>query len=149
MQLMNSYVFNHATRDALSRARDEAVKHNHEYVGTEHILLGLLALDYDRLNALMRKLGLDRAAVAAKVESIIKTGKTATPAWADLPFTTRAKRVLELAMETAREMGTSDMGPELLLAGLCAEERNIGAKVLSDSGVGLDEVRKAMADIDT
>ena len=141
---MSSLVFNPAARDALDLARAEAAKRHHPYIGTEHILLGLLASKAQSMEAMVRRLGLDRAAIASSLDAVIKRGKDEVPAAIDLPFTSRAKRVLELALAAAASMQATDVGPEHLFVGVCDEERGIAAHVLIDSGIGAAEARSAI-----
>ena len=141
-----TYLFNTATREALELARRSAADRRHEYVGTEHILFGLLASKDAGLDAVVSRLGLDRVKVADRLDSVIERGKGKGPSPTDLPYTSRAKRVLELALESVRDAGKTDAGPEHLLVGLCAEERGIAAQVLGEAGVTADSVRKALAE---
>jgi ATP-dependent Clp protease ATP-binding subunit ClpC len=141
---MSVYMFRAATRDVLDLSRAAAVKLKHEYIGTEHILFGLLESKAQPLDAIIRRVGIDRAAIASQLESTIRRGKGTTAAPRDLPFTSRAKHVLEHAMISARDMGTTEIGPEHLLVGLCAEERCIAAQVLTDAGVTIQSVRNAL-----
>ena len=141
---MSMYMLRAATRDVLDLSRAASVKLKHEYIGTEHILFGLLESKAQPLDAIVRRVGIDRATVASHLESIIRRGKETTSPARDLPFTSRAKRVLEFAMISARDMGTTEIGPEHLLVGLCAEEQGIAAQVLTDSGVTIQSVRDAL-----
>jgi ATP-dependent Clp protease ATP-binding subunit ClpC len=144
---MTPYVFNAAARETLDLSRAESVKRNHEYIGTEHLLLGLLASSAPSLTLLTRRLRLDRAWIAARVDAIIQRGKGQVPASMDLPFTSRAKRVLELAIEAAASTGTTDVGAEHLFIGLCAEERGLGGQVLAESGITTDAAKTALKEI--
>ena len=140
---LTTYTFTNESRDVMRFAREEAAKHNHEYIGTEHLLLGLLDYESDDYDTLVRQVGIDRDAVRAAIEQIVTRGKSPAPSL-ELAFTSRAKRVLELAMESARDIGTTDVGPKHLLMGLCAEERGIGAQVLVEAGVTTEVVAKAL-----
>jgi ATP-dependent Clp protease ATP-binding subunit ClpC len=144
---MSVYAFNAASREALDLSRSASLKRKHEYIGTEHILFGLLESKAQPLDAIVRRMGIDRDAVASQLDSIIKRGTGTIPVAMDLPFTSRAKRVLELAMVSARNTGTTDIGPEHLLVGLCAEEQGIAAQVLNDSGVTVKAVRDALHEV--
>jgi ATP-dependent Clp protease ATP-binding subunit ClpA len=79
-----------------------------------------------------------------RIGSVEIQGPHPVPASVTLPFTSRAKRVLELALESASSSGTLDVGPEHLLMGLCAEGRNIAAQVLVENGVSVERVRLAL-----
>jgi ATP-dependent Clp protease ATP-binding subunit ClpC len=132
--LMNGYNFTERVRSVLTMAREEAARLHHEYVGTEHILLGLIREGEGVAAAVLQSLRVDVAEVRRKLEATIGTGKAAQATGPDLPYTSRAKKVLELAMAEARELNHSYVGTEHLLLGLLAEEKGIGAQVLSDVG---------------
>src|SRR5215210_1980595 len=112
---MNGYNFTDRVRKVLQMAREEAARLHHEYVGTEDI--------------------------QQKIEETVKKGKAAAAAGPDLPYTSRAKKVLELAMTEARELNHSYVGTEHLLLGLLREEKGIAAQVLTDAGVNLEQSR--------
>ena len=159
---MNGYNFTERVRKVLMRAREEAKALNHEYVGTEHILLGLCAGGGVAEHTL-RNLGVDPAAVRENVLQLVTPGQAdgsnasaSTPSgileaiadtlgvgrqkW-DLPYTSRAKKTLELAMTEARELNHMYVGTEHLLLGLMREERGIGAQVLTSMGMTLTGLR--------
>ena len=137
---MNGYNFTDRVRKALGLAREEAIRLKHEYVGTEHILLGLIAEGEGIGSAVLLNLGIDPEAVQRKIEEVVQPGKVFRPP-ADLPYTSRAKKVLELAMAEARDLSHSYVGTEHLLLGLLREERGIAAQVLVDAGLTLDAAR--------
>ena len=138
---MNGYNFTERVRSVLSRAREEAARLHHEYVGTEHILLGLMREDGGVSAAVLEALRVDTVAVAAMVESTVKHGNAAGHQ-TDLPYTSRAKKVLELAMGEARALHHTYVGTEHLLLGVIAEEKGIAAQVLYEHGVRLDRARQ-------
>jgi ATP-dependent Clp protease ATP-binding subunit ClpA len=138
---MNGYNFTERVRRVLALAREEAGKLHHEYVGTEHILLGLIGDDEGVAVAVLSNFNVDRSALRSRVEAIVKRGNNPHPTGPDLPYTSRAKRVLELAMGEARTMNHSYVGTEHLLLGLLAEERGIAAQLLVDGGITLDQAR--------
>jgi ATP-dependent Clp protease ATP-binding subunit ClpC len=146
---MPNLLFTDASREALALSRVEAAKRHHDYVATEHLLLGLFASKAPGLQMLTDRLGVDRSVITGHIDAIIERGKDSHPASLDMPYTSRAKRVLELAMQTAISMGTNEVGPEHLLAGVCAEERGIGAHALDKYGVNEGLVRQALKDIET
>ncbi|MEO9019301.1 MAG: Clp protease N-terminal domain-containing protein, partial [Gemmatimonadaceae bacterium] len=123
-------------------AREEAARLHHEYVGTEHILLGLIREGEGVAAAVLQNLSVDLDDIQQKIEETVKKGKAAAAAGPDLPYTSRAKKVLELAMAEARELNHSYVGTEHLLLGLLREEKGIAAQVLTDAGINLDEARK-------
>jgi ATP-dependent Clp protease ATP-binding subunit ClpC len=138
---MNGYNFTERVRKVLAMAREEAARLHHEYVGTEHILLGLIREGEGVAAAVLQNLSVDLEEVQAKIEETVKKGKAAQATGPDLPYTSRAKKVLELAMGEARELNHSYVGTEHLLLGLLREEKGIAAQVLTDAGVNLEAAR--------
>jgi ATP-dependent Clp protease ATP-binding subunit ClpC len=138
---MNGYNFTDRVRKVLQMAREEAARLHHEYVGTEHILLGLIREGEGVAAAVLSNLNVDLEEIQQKIEDSVKKGKAAAAAGPDLPYTSRAKKVLELAMSEARELNHSYVGTEHLLLGLLREEKGIAAQVLTDVGVNLEQAR--------
>ncbi|MBK6842090.1 MAG: ATP-dependent Clp protease ATP-binding subunit [Gemmatimonadetes bacterium] len=138
---MNGYNFTERVRKVLQMAREEAQRLHHEYVGTEHILLGLIREGEGVAAAVLQNLNVDLDEIQQKIEETVKKGKAAQTTGPDLPYTSRAKKVLELAMSEARELNHSYVGTEHLLLGLLREEKGIAAQVLTDAGVNLDAAR--------
>jgi len=138
---MNGYNFTDRVRKVLQMAREEAARLHHEYVGTEHILLGLIREGEGVAAAVLANLSVDLEEIQQKIEDSVKKGKAAAAAGPDLPYTSRAKKVLELAMSEARELNHSYVGTEHLLLGLLREEKGIAAQVLTDVGVNLEQAR--------
>ncbi|MFC1575282.1 ATP-dependent Clp protease ATP-binding subunit [Gemmatimonadota bacterium] len=135
-----NYNFTDRVRKVLAMAREEAIRLQHDYVGTEHILLGLIREGEGVAAAVLTNLNVDLDAVHEGVEESVRTGK-ATIALGELPYTSRAKKVLEYAMAEAREMNHSYVGTEHLLLGLLREEKGIAAQVLNNLGITLEEAR--------
>ncbi|MBI1808620.1 MAG: ATP-dependent Clp protease ATP-binding subunit [Gemmatimonadetes bacterium] len=138
---MSGYNFTERVRKVLAMAREEAARLHHEYVGTEHILLGLIREGEGVAAAVLQNLSVDLDEIQQKIEETVKKGKAAQATGPDLPYTSRAKKVLELAMGEARELNHSYVGTEHLLLGLLREEKGIAAQVLTDAGVNLDAAR--------
>ncbi len=138
---MNGYNFTDRVRKVLQMAREEAARLHHEYVGTQHILLGLIREGEGVAAAVLTNLNVDLEEIQQKIEETVKKGKAAAAAGPDLPYTSRAKKVLELAMSEARELNHSYVGTEHLLLGLLREEKGIAAQVLTDAGVNLEQAR--------
>src|SRR5499426_4582547 len=138
---MNGYNFTERVRKVLQMAREEAQRLHHEYVGTEHILLGLIREGEGVAAAVLQNLSVDLDEIQQKIEDTVKKGKASQTTGPDLPYTSRAKKVLELAMSEARELSHSYVGTEHLLFGLLREEKGIAAQVLTDAGVNLDAAR--------
>ncbi|MFW6084925.1 MAG: Clp protease N-terminal domain-containing protein, partial [Gemmatimonadota bacterium] len=138
-----NYNFTDRVRKVLAMAREEAVRLQHDYVGTEHILLGLIREGDGVAAEVLRSLAAELSEVLQRVEDNIRPGKSTTPI-GELPYTTRAKKVLEYAMAEARELNHSYVGTEHLLLGLLREEKGLAAKVLGHLGIGLEEARAEM-----
>ncbi|MCL7927865.1 MAG: ATP-dependent Clp protease ATP-binding subunit [marine benthic group bacterium] len=138
-----NYNFTDRVRKVLAMAREEAVRLQHDYVGTEHILLGLIREGEGVAAEVLRNLAADLDDLLRLVEENIRAGKATTPI-GELPYTTRAKKVLEYAMAESRELNHSYVGTEHLLLGLLREEKGLAARVLGELGIGLDEARAEM-----
>ncbi|HEX8431249.1 MAG TPA: ATP-dependent Clp protease ATP-binding subunit [Longimicrobium sp.] len=136
-----NYNFTDRVRKVLAMAREEAIRLQHDYVGTEHILLGLIREGEGVAAAVLNNLAVDLEQVQEKVEESVRRGK-ATIALGELPYTSRAKKVLEFAMAEARELNHSYVGTEHLLLGLLREEKGIAAEVLGQLGVSLEDARR-------
>jgi ATP-dependent Clp protease ATP-binding subunit ClpC len=134
----------------LHLARKEAEQFNHNYVGTEHILLGLVALGNGVAVSALQSLGVDLQGLRMEVEKAVGTGADTKTA-GNIPFTPRAKKVLALATSEARSLNHSYVGTEHILLGLLREGEGIAARVLENMGVDLEEAREeimAMLDPD-
>ena len=135
-----NYNFTDRVRKVLAMARDEAIRLQHDYVGTEHVLLGLIREREGVAATVLMNLGVDLSQVHERVEEAVRKGK-ATIALGELPYTSRAKKVLEFALAEARELNHSYVGTEHLLLGLLREEKGIAAQVLNSMSVRLDRAR--------
>ncbi|MDX1675228.1 MAG: ATP-dependent Clp protease ATP-binding subunit, partial [Longimicrobiales bacterium] len=135
-----NYNFTDRVRKVLAMAREEAIRLQHDYVGTEHILLGLIREGEGVAAAVLTNLNVDLEQIHERIEESVKKGK-ATIALGELPYTSRAKKVLEYAMAEARELNHSYVGTEHLLLGLLREEKGIAAQVLNSLGLTLDDAR--------
>ena len=135
-----NYNFTDRVRKVLLLAREEANRLQHDYVGTEHILLGLIREGEGVAAAVLMNLNVDLDQIHEQVEESVKKGK-ATIALGELPYTSRAKKVLEFSMAEARELSHSYVGTEHLLLGLLREEKGIAAQVLNTLGVSMEETR--------
>ena len=140
---MNGYNFTEHVRESLALARDEAALLHHEYVGSEHILLGLLRLGDSVAGVMMENLGADPGTLRDVIVQTVKPG-TSQRHGPDLPYTSRAKKCLELAMSEARGMNHSYVGTEHLLLGLLREGKGIAAQGLMDVGITLESAREEM-----
>ncbi|MDH3734482.1 MAG: ATP-dependent Clp protease ATP-binding subunit [Gemmatimonadota bacterium] len=135
-----NYNFTDRVRKVLAMAREEAIRLQHDYVGTEHILLGLIREGEGVAAAVLDNLAADLDELGRLIEENVRRGKSASTI-GELPYTSRAKKVLEYAMAEARELNHSYVGTEHLLLGLLREEKGLAAKVLGELGIGLDEAR--------
>ncbi|HBU56300.1 MAG TPA: NDP-hexose 4-ketoreductase, partial [Gemmatimonadetes bacterium] len=135
-----NYNFTDRVRKVLAMAREEAIRLQHDYVGTEHLLLGLIREGEGVAAVVLQHLSVDLDQIHEGVEESVREGK-ATIALGELPYTSRAKKVLEFAMTEARDFNHSYVGTEHLLLGLLREEKGIAAQVLNSLGVTLDEAR--------
>ena len=128
--------FTERGRKVIVYAREEAERLQNDYLGTEHILLGALREEDGIPVAVLRKMGIDVDQIRMEVErNLPSSGNTLT--FGDIPFTPRAKKVLEYAVEEARLLGHNYIGSEHLLLGLIREEEGIGGKILRSFGVNL------------
>ncbi|MCB4790732.1 MAG: ATP-dependent Clp protease ATP-binding subunit [Elusimicrobia bacterium] len=127
-------------------AQEEAKRLNHDYVGTEHILLGLVALGEGMAAKVLYNIGVDLKRVRAEVEKLVGTGDNIM-LLGEIPFTPRAKKVLELAVEEAQSLGHTYVGTEHLLLGLLREEEGIAARVLENLSVKINDVRQELMNI--
>ncbi len=127
-------------------AQEEAKRLNHDYVGTEHILLGLIALGEGVASQVLASLGIDLRKVRAEIEKIVGLGDNMM-LLGEIPFTPRAKKVLEYAVEEAQHMSHSYIGTEHILMGLIREEEGVAARVLENLGLKLETVREEVLSI--
>ncbi|MEL6429041.1 MAG: ATP-dependent Clp protease ATP-binding subunit, partial [Planctomycetota bacterium] len=137
--------FTDRAKKVMNLARQEAQRFNHEYLGTEHILLGLVQEGSGVAANVLKNMGIDLNKIRMEVEKIVKTGPSMTT-MGQLPFTPRAKKVLELSMEEAGNLGHNYIGTEHLLLGLIKENEGIAAQVLLNLGVKLEDVREEVLD---
>ena len=139
---MNGYNFTEHVRKVLAMAREEAERLRHEYVSTEHILLGLIRQRDGVAAVVLQNLSVDVDEVRQKVEEAVKKGKSTQITGPDLPYTSRAKKVVELAMSEARQLNHTYVGTQHLLLGLLGEEKGIAAQVLTLVGLSVESVRQ-------
>jgi ATP-dependent Clp protease ATP-binding subunit ClpC len=134
-----AYNFTEDVRRALATAREEAQRLRHAYVGTEHLALGVLRTASG--TAAVAIATVDRDAVTAEIERLAGPGQSTSGQGVDLPYTSRGKRVLELAMREALELGHDEVDVEHLLLGLLREDKGIGAQALRSAGLELEAVQ--------
>jgi len=141
-----SNLFTERAQRVILIAQEEAKRLNHDYVGTEHILLGLIALGEGVAAQVLANLGVDLRRVRSEIEKIVGTGDNVM-LLGEIPFTPRAKKVLEYAVEEAQHMGHSYVGTEHLLLGLIREEEGVAARVLENLGLRLEVVREEVLNL--
>lgn len=139
--------FTERARKVLGLARQEAQKFNHEYIGTEHILLGLILEGSGVAATVLRNMDVDLRKIRLEIEKLVQQGPQVMHAPSKLPFTPRAKRVIDLAKEEAATLNHEHVGTEHLLLGLLRENEGIAAQVLMNLGVRLDEVREEVLEL--
>jgi len=138
--------FTERARKVILLAKEEAKKFNHDYIGTEHILLGLVKEGEGVAAAVLNSLGLEAENIREEVEKLVQPGP-APVLVNDIPFTPRAKKVIELAMDEARNLGHNYIGTEHLLLGLIREGDGIAAQVLLNVGLDLKSVREEVLNL--
>jgi len=134
--------FTERARQVVVLAQDEARELKHEYIGTEHLLLGLLREEEGVAARALAGLGVTLDEVRARVRAAAPAGERAPVG--QIPFTPRAKRALELSLREALAHGHNHIGTEHLLLGLTRDEEAIGARILSDLGADAEGVREAV-----
>ena len=132
--------FTDRARKVMALANQEAQRFNHEYIGTEHILLGLVKEGSGVGANVLKNLDVDLRKVRLEVAKLINKG-TETFTIGKLPQTPRAKKVIEYAINEAHDLNHNYVGTEHLLLGLLREQHGLAAQVLMDLGLKLSEVR--------
>src|SRR5499433_2006694 len=132
--------FTDRARRVVVLAQEEARMLNHNYIGTEHILLGLIHEGEGVAAKALESLGISLEAVRQQVEEIIGQGQQAPSG--HIPFTPRAKKVLELSLREALQLGHNYIGTEHILLGLIREGEGVAAQVLVKLGADLSRVRQ-------
>ena len=124
-------------------AQEEAKRLNHDYVGTEHILLGLAAIDGTVSGKILTGLGITFRKIRLEIEKMIGIGDTIM-LLGEIPFTPRAKKVLEFSVEESQMLATEYIGTEHILLGLIREEEGMACKILENLGLSLNTVRESV-----
>ncbi len=134
--------FSRRARQAVVLAQEEARDLGHDYIGTEHVLLGLVREDDGIAAIVLRDLGITATQVRAQVEEIVGRGKGSPSG--HIPFTPRAKKVLELSLREAMQFGHNYIGTEHVLLGVIREGKGVAAQILVKQGANLPAVRQAI-----
>jgi len=138
--------FDPGAKRVLALAQDEAVRFNHNYIGTEHLLLGLVC-DGDSMAArALNELGIELTKVRTAVEFIIGRGETQT-APSEITLSPRSKKVIELAVDEAQRLGHAQVSSAHLLLGLIREGEGIASGVIESLGVGLAQTRQKVLEL--
>ncbi|MEW6412019.1 MAG: ATP-dependent Clp protease ATP-binding subunit [Candidatus Zixiibacteriota bacterium] len=139
-------MFTEAARKAIEFARDEAARLRHDYIGTEHLLLGLIRLGEGRANEIISNLGLDTADLKTSIEEVVQpSGGTMT--MGQLPLTARAKKTLEVSGQEARALKSKDIDTEHILLALLKDEEGVAAQVLSTYEIDYKEAYEELKNI--
>lgn len=138
--------FTDRARKVMALANQEAQRFNHEYIGTEHILLGLVKEGSGVGANVLKNLDVDLRKVRLEVEKLVKAGPEMVT-MGKLPQTPRAKKVIEYAIEEARNLNHNYVGTEHLLLGLLREHDGVAAQVLMNLGLKLEEVREEVLNL--
>src|SRR6188768_1728214 len=138
--------FTDRARKVMALANQEAQRFNHEYIGTEHILLGLVKEGSGVGANVLKNLDVDLRKVRLEVEKLVKSGPDMVT-MGKLPQTPRAKKVIEYSIEEARNLGHNYVGTEHLLLGLLREQEGVAAQVLMNLNLKLEEVREEVLNL--
>jgi len=128
-------------QQSLQIARAEAPRLNHDFIGTEHVLLGLLDSQSGIVANVMRRLGIECAVVRAEIEKVIGPGFPAKRVAADIPYTPRARRALALAVKEAEKLQQRQVNAEHIFLGLIKENEGVAGVVLRNLGVDVNRAR--------
>ncbi len=138
--------FTDRARKVMALANQEAQRFNHEYIGTEHILLGLVKEGSGVGTNVLKNLDVDLRKVRLEVEKLVKSGPE-NVTMGKLPQTPRSKKVIEYAIDEARNLNHKYIGTEHLLLGLCRESECLAQQVLANLGVTIEEVRDGVINL--
>ena len=138
--------FTDRARKVMQLANQEAQRFNHEYIGTEHILLGLIKEGSGVAANVLKNLDVDLRKIRLEVEKLVQSGPDMVT-MGKLPQTPRAKKVIEYSMEEARNLNHNYVGTEHILLGLLHEQEGVAAQVLMNLGLKLEEVREEVLNL--
>src|SRR4030088_835840 len=138
--------FTDRARKVMQLANQEAQRFNHEYIGTEHILLGVVKEGSGVAANVLKNLDIDLRKIRLEVEKIVQSGPDMVT-MGKLPQTPRAKKVIEYSMEEARNLNHNYVGTEHILLGLLREQEGVAAQVLMNLGLKLEDVREEVLNL--
>jgi ATP-dependent Clp protease ATP-binding subunit ClpA len=137
--------FSDRARRAVVSAQEEARRLQHNYIGTEHLLLGLLAVQGGVAFKVLERFGISQDGVREEVVTLI--GRGSTPLSGHIPFTPRAKKTLELSLREALQLNHNYIGTEHILLGLIREGEGVAAQIITGHGADLDSVSRAVVEM--
>ncbi len=143
---MNINRFTDRAKKSIVHAREEAIRMRHDYIDTEHLLLGLVKIGGGVAAEVFDSLGFDLDRVRVEVEKMLKEGPGMLSR-GEIPFTPRAKRALDLAMEEARFLGHNYVGTEHILLGLAKESDGVAAQVFENLGIYFEELQDKVKEL--
>jgi ATP-dependent Clp protease ATP-binding subunit ClpC len=138
---MPAFNFSDEFKQVLALSREEAARCNHEYIGTEHLLLGIIRDSEGKAHRALQNLNVKLPVVQQTVLETVQMGNKPLRPNNELPYTSRSKKVLELSIDEAAILGQVSVGPEHLLMGLIREKNGIAAQILNHVGVTEDAAR--------
>src|SRR3972149_9777572 len=138
--------FTDRARKVMQLANQEAQRFNHEYIGTEHILLGLIKEGSGVAANVLKNLDVDLRKIRLEVEKLVQSGPDMVT-MGKLPQTPRAKKVIEYSMEEARNLNHNYVGTEHILLGMLREQEGVAAQVLMNLGLKLEDVREEVLNL--
>lgn len=138
--------FTDRARKVMQLANQEAQRFNHEYIGTEHVLLGLVKEGSGVAANVLKNLDVDLRKIRLEVEKLVQSGPEMVT-MGKLPQTPRAKKVIEYSMEEARNLNHNYVGTEHILLGLLREQEGVAAQVLMNLGLKLEDVREEVLNL--
>src|SRR6266404_2108368 len=139
--------FTDRTRHVVVLAQEEATMLGHDYIGTEHLLLGILHEGSNVAARALVSLGISLDAMRQAIEGVIGRGTQPAAESGHIPFTPRAKKVLELSLRESLQLGANFIGPEHILLALIRERRDVAAQVLAGAGVDLNRTRQQVIEL--
>jgi ATP-dependent Clp protease ATP-binding subunit ClpC len=143
------YKYSPRAHQVLALAQEEATRLNHNFIGTEHLLLGIVALDEGVAASVLRRQGVDPDKLRGAVEKCVGFGPPATIR-RPIPFTPRVKKALALAQRESLDLCPTYLGTEHILLGLMRENEGVASRVLKDFGLELTRTRKkVLRELDT
>ena len=137
--------FNEGAKRVLALAQDEAIRFNHNYIGTEHILIGLIRAQGSVAARALQNLGVELEKARTALEFIVGRGESATSP-SEITLSPRTKKIIELAIDESRSLGHGHVGTEHMLLGLVREGEGIASGILESLGITMDKVRHAVSE---